>query len=220
MGYKAIATPITDLTEPRDSIDGGAWMPQGASTPTCRRCQSLMQLFFQFDIEQRFDLPFKAGGHFVLFMCPLCNEIPSFESFPGGALPEDYWNRTEGNHYAALYRSGSANALARSNNSLLRAFKLDFVDNGPELHSRPSIRIGGDPQWLQDAEDFTCSCGAKMKLLTQVSENFPFPKTPSAPSQPGSFSKDDYCLFLGNEVYVFACEKQCDERAIWITVQN
>lgn len=59
-----------------------------------------------------------------------------------------------------------------------------------------------------------------MRLLSQISENFPFPKLPSAPSQPDSFSRDDYCLFLGNEVYIFACVDQCNERAIWITVQN
>jgi hypothetical protein len=43
---------------------------------------------------------------------------------------------------------------------------------------------------------------------------------PAAPRQPDSFSNDDYCLLLGNEVYIFACEAQCDLRAVHVVVQN
>ncbi len=219
MAYKAIASPATEQSQPRNSLAANAWLPLGTAIPTCKCCESQMQLFVQFDIEQRFGIPFGAGSHFVLFMCPVCNEIPSFENFSRRILPSDYWERTEGNHYAALYFSEKADTIVEGD-SLLSPYELSFIDDAKGLQPKPHIGIGGEPQWVQDEEHFACSCGGKMSFLTQISENFPFPKLPSAPPQPDSFSQDDYCLFLGNEVYVFACENQCNERAIWITVQN
>lgn len=218
MVYKAIATPTNGRSLPRNSIAAKAWLPEGMTIPACKCCEAQMQLFVQFDIEQGFRLPLSGGSHFVLFMCPRCNEIPSFENFSNSKLPSDYWAKTEGNHYAALYCPKKAQTIVDGDN-LLHSYELSLVNETDGLRP-PYIRIGGQPQWIQEEEQFTCSCGAQMRLLTQISANFPFPKLPSAPSQPDSFSQDDYCLFLGNEVYVFACEDQCNERAIWITVQN
>ena len=219
MAYKVIATPVADQGVSRNSIAGTAWMPQGTSTPVCKCCQSPMQLFVQFDIEQRFLPQFEDGSHLVLFMCPKCNEIPSFDNFAGRTLPANYWEKTEGNHYVALYRPGSARTAVQGSNFLL-SFNLGFGDDVHELQHKPYIGVGGDPQWMQAEEKFSCACGGQMRLLTQISENFSFPKLPFAPPQPDSFSKDDYCLFLGNEVYVFGCERQCNDHAVWITVQN
>jgi len=59
-----------------------------------------------------------------------------------------------------------------------------------------------------------------MRFVCQAPENWRFAKKPEAPEQPDSVSANDYILFLGNEVYVFACEAQCDPRAVHVVVQN
>lgn len=147
MAYKAIKAPATDQSQPRNSLAAKAWLPRGTAIPTCKCCESQMQLFVQFDIEQRFGLPFVEGSHFVLFMCPLCNEIPSFENFSGRTLPPGYWGKTEGNHYAALYFARKADAIVEGDN-LLHSYELSIIDDRKELQPKPYIGIGGDPQWI------------------------------------------------------------------------
>ena len=36
------------------------------------------------------------------FMCPKCNEIPSFDACEDGRLPDQFWEKTEGHFFAAL----------------------------------------------------------------------------------------------------------------------
>ncbi len=213
---KALFKPASGTSTSKNSIGGAAWVPEGTQVPVCRCCGAVLQLFVQFDVQRQFALPFREGSHFVLSLCPKCNEIPMFDTYAGQQLPARYWEKNVGNHHAALYRPTDAWAPAPGVD-LLRAFDLVFTEQAP---ASESFQIGGEPCWVPEAEHFTCSCGAEMRLLLQIPENHPFPKLESAPEQPDSFSSDDYCAFLGNEVYVFACEKQCDERAVWITVQN
>ena len=82
------------------------------------------------------------------------------------------------------------------------------------------LKVGGTPSWAQEREPHRCSCGAEMSFIAQVPANFGFRRRPAAPEQPDSFSADDYCLFLGNEVYLFGCTRQCHPRAVWPVVQN
>jgi hypothetical protein len=179
-----------------------------------------MQLFLQFDIEERFGTPFKAGSHFVLFMCPECNEIPSFEADLDSKLPNEYWLTTEKHFYAALFKPEELVAPSHAAKSLLQSFGLSFSLAVDTHLAEQGLRVGGEPDWIQDAENHVCCCGAEMRLICQIPENFGFPKTISAPEQPDSFSSEDYCLFLGNEIYAFGCSRQCDVRAVWITVQS
>lgn len=217
--YFAIKNPIDSESVPKNSIGTAPWLPSGIRSPVCAQCSTSMQLFFQFDIDRRFNLPLQEGSHFVLFMCPECNEIPSFESYSGKQLPERFWEKTEGHFFSALYKP--QNLLVENNiSSLLKSYKLDFHQINSVKMPNELIKVGGKPDWLQDDERFFCCCGEEMSFICQVPENYPFPKTDSAPEQPDSFSGSDYCIFLGNQVYIFGCSKQCHERAIWITVQN
>ncbi len=215
--YYAVKQPALVNAGSRDSIGGGALLKSDSQSPVCRICGERMLLFFQFDIKGEFLLPFKVGSHLVVMMCPHCNEIPSFSYLSGGRLPPEYWNSTEGHFYAALFLPESRLIEVQAM-PYLQSFGLTFQQNRPSKSDL--LRVGGEPFWLQDSLEFVCSCGTHMQMICQLSENFAFPKVPDAPEQPDGSSVNDYCLFLGNEVYVFACPNQCNERAVWIAVQS
>ncbi len=65
------------------------------------------------------------------------------------------------------------------------------------------MRFGGSPYWIQDPVYPIGPIGEVFKLLLQISDGYAFPKQNDAPEQPDCFSSENYCLFLGNEVFVF-----------------
>jgi len=218
MRHLALRSSFGERSPPRDSIGGVPWVPVSSSPHVCKICKKGLQLFIQFDVNSRFRIPFEDGSHLVIFMCPECNDIPSFQSYPGGRLPPRFWDLSEGHYFSALYRpGGSGGNLGKEH--FLKEFELNFIEEAG-ICKEPYISVGGYPIWLQDPEQFYCGCGARMAFIGQVSENYGFPKNLDSPPQPDSFSEDEYCLFLGNELYVFGCEAMCNERAIWITVQG
>lgn len=172
-----------------------------------------MLLFFQFDLPSDADAQLGAS-HLCVFMCPIHNEIPSFEQHE--RLPAEFWDKTEG-HFHAVLGSTAAEQTIESPRLLLGQ-SLTFSETADE--SREYIATGGNPSWIQNPERFACSCGAEMHFVCQVSENYKFIRLAEAPEQPDTPYKDGYVLFLGNEIYVFACPARCDPRAVWITVQN
>jgi hypothetical protein len=172
-----------------------------------------MQLFVQFDIPPELSLPFQAGSHLNVLMCPVHNEIPSFNSW--SSLPPEYWKAAEPHWYASLFVN-SVDFRASAN--YLAPFELVLADAPSSERFR--ISVGGVPDWVQDPEEFICCCGAHMQFVAQISDGAEFPKLTDAPEQPDSSSANDHVLFLGNEVYIFACSAQCNPRAVWVTVQN
>jgi hypothetical protein len=198
----------------RDSIGGVCIFPADRKLPCCRICAKPMILFFQFDLPAELGLPFQEDSHLSMFMCPEHNEIPSFNQ--NTQLPPEYWLTTDGHWYAALDKPGSEVRVESPH--FLKQEKLELADT-PEDRSW-LLSVGGEPDWIQDPEQFTCSCGAEMHFICQLNDGHEFPKLPSAPEQPDSSSANDYVLFLGNEVYVFACVNQCNPNAVWVTVQN
>lgn len=148
-------------------------------------------------------------------MCPQHNEIPSFESYT--KLPLHYWEAGDGHWQAFMTLPGSEQVVTPTK-QYLKPAELKLSEQPQK--SDWVFAVGGEPEWLQDEESFVCSCGAPMHFICQLSDGHEFPKLDEAPEQPDSSSYDDYVLFLGNEVYIFACESQCDPRAVWATVQN
>ena len=204
----------------RNSVGGSAILPKDCTVPACRRCNSKMFLFIQFDIQGAWQTAGKDRSHFVLFMCPKCNEIPSFDELSDGKLPEKFWEvSTEGHFFTALFAPDQVEQVL-AQDPILVAQKLRFESTSESGYIPDRICVGGKPVWLQSPEEFTCSCGSKLEFISQISENLGFEKQTDAPSQPDSFSANEYCLFLGNEVYIFACPRQCDPRSVWITVQG
>jgi hypothetical protein len=208
----------------RNSVGGYPWLPIAADWPACGQCGRRLVLFLQFEMRSDFGLPFLVGSQLLVFMCPMHNDIP--ELYADNQLPQEYWNHG-GDHFALyLVRPGTGQPF-REEEPHLRSFPLRFEPSVDEVDVVGSLRvgsqgfkIGGVPSWVQGAEWHTCSCGSRMEFVGQVPEDFPFPRRPEAPQQPDSFSSDDYCLFLGNEVYLFACAAQCHQRAVWAVVQN
>lgn len=218
-GFRAVQLPIFNGATPKCTLGGDPFLPIQQETPRCRNCGRRQLLFLQFDIDETWQLPFATGSHVVIFMCPHCNEIPSFTQFPKGRLPARFWNETEGHFFVAMFAPGHADSVCNAE-PLLLPWELRFEELNDNAHPSDIIRIGGTPHWLQAPERVFCCCGAEMALICQIAESFEFRKQIGAPVQPDTFSADAYCLFLGNEVYVFGCPNQCDPRAVWVVVQG
>lgn len=207
----------------RDSIGGRPLLPDDVLWPVCE-CGARMVCFLQLDIRPEFGLPFQPQSHLTVFMCPLHNDAP--ETFPQSRLPDAYWERRrrcDGQirfYEMALYKPGPKE-VRHAEDAILAPKGLVFApaqDDGAQ--GLQGLKVGGQPSWAQYPESHLCSCGSPMRFLCQIPENWPFAKKPGAPEQPDSFSNDDYCLMLGNEVYIFACEAQCNAHALHAIAQN
>jgi hypothetical protein len=82
------------------------------------------------------------------------------------------------------------------------------------------LKLFGHPSWAQDPENHLCCCGKPMRLLLQIPESAGFDMAAGAPQQPNSFWGSQYCLFLGNELYLLACTAQCHPLALWPVLQH
>ncbi|MBU2712859.1 hypothetical protein [Zooshikella harenae] len=219
MSYQVNLKPIDDDSNPKSSTGTMAWAPKNTDIPKCKECGKDLLLFLQIELREELELPFLSGSQLIVCMCPECNEIPSFEEFKEGKLDETFWEKNEGHFYVALFSPGEE-LVIHKNEKLLRSFEMEFLPSEDIGSHSDHIRVGGDPFWLQEPEVNTCSCGGEMKLICQIPENFPFSKLSTSPEQPDSFSSDDYCLFLGNETYIFGCTSQCDRQAVKVVVQG
>jgi hypothetical protein len=214
--------PVSGDDSPRDSIGGAAVLPAGMKWPHCA-CGQRMVLFFQLDVAEEFGLPFAPGSHLSIFMCPADNDAP--EQFRKHRLPAQIWKRRrqiDGKkrfYELVLHRPGSREQVHPVEPSLVRR-GLRFDRKPEEVTGAQGFKVGGHPFWVQMPSYHQCACGAEMRFLCQLPENFPFRKTREAPEQADSFSRNDYCLFLGNCVYLLACEAQCDPLAVHPVVQN
>lgn len=169
--------------------------------------------FLQIDIPKK--LGFGEEMHLSIFMSPEVNEIPSSEFIPNGvSLLETFWEKRE-KHFKAYYFNGKGNNLDEIDKYL--AYQAIEVS---EIGDENSIKIGGEPEWLQGPELNGGPNGEMFKFLLQIPNGYGFPKRVSAPEQPDSFSTIEYCLFLGNQIYVFVSNEIDHPEAVWIVVQN
>jgi hypothetical protein len=209
----------------RDSAGGYAILAAGQDYPVCKICNEKMVLFLQFDLPEKFKLPFKAGSHLTLFMCRKHDEPVWWEGI--SQLPEDYM---EPEYYRLILNPPGITEKNADLDPYLVYSELEFnetdeeeetagPDNKRHQIGRQSFKVGGTPSWAQDPENHTCSCGAAMSFIGQVPQDFNFPKAEGAEKQPNSYSNTSYNLFLGNEVYIFACEKQCSPFAVTAVCQ-
>src|SRR5258705_8636216 len=207
--------PLHPHTEPvRDSIGGHPFLLAHMEWPVCPRSKQRMVLFFQFTTREEFGLSLAPGSQIAVFMSPAVNEIPTFTFVEDGAeLTQDHWVKRE-SHFKTFVFGPDAKLVAHPDaDAFLVPQRLDFEpDDDP---SDPFLFVGGEPRWYQDAEthpgfDFVC----------QLSEDFGFPKQPKAPEQPDSFSTKEYCLFLGNSVYLLTRARPEDHEEVWVVVQN
>jgi hypothetical protein len=217
---KVAALPKDD--RPRDSIGGAGLLPQGTEWPRCRY-GGRMTLFFQLDVSEAFGLAFAEGSHFGVFMCHAHNDAP--EQFRKHALPARFWERRRPiggrrRFYEIVLFGPGGGERAHPPEPRLVPRKLRFERKREEVNGLEGFKVGGCPFWYQAPSYHACPCGAEMRFLCQLPENYPFRKAAGAPAQPDPLSGRDYGLFLGNAVYLPACEARCSPFAVHPVVQN
>lgn len=180
-----------------------------------------MVLFFQLDIRSEFAIPFRDGSHLLVFMCPTHNDPPGLPAiYNDSPLPESYWDADEGHYALFLFPPDELESAGRLDEHIA-SMSLSFEPAQEEIQNfgefdagTYDFKIGGVPGWMNYRIDKRCTCGGKMSFLCQTPDGFGFQKTPAAAEQPNSFSATDYCLFLGNQVFILGCDRQCDPRAL------
>ncbi|MGW7537125.1 hypothetical protein [Amycolatopsis sp. NPDC054798] len=222
----------------RNTFGGRPILPEGEDWPECY-CGERMVFFFQLDVPP--DIARFGGDHLLVFQCPVHNDA----ACPQGdspQLPERYWEDPQIlEHPGAfwrimLHRDPAAPAAAEerhllSSELVLRAEceeetvwqAVPPVPRGmfTELRvGRREFKVGGLPRWLQRAENRRCACGAEVGFLCEVPEHIGFARRPGQPEQPDTYDPDRYLLFLGNEVYLFACPEHCHPAAVWPVLQR
>lgn len=222
-GMAAIPQPVEDESVVhRDSIGGYALLPKDESWPLCPASGKHMVLFLQLDLRAEFGLGLPEGWHLSVFMSPEVNEIPSFE-FPEAdeLLDEKFWEQREPHCRVFLHHRDQESRSKRIDPYLAyRRLEFHHLDVSSDSPHSTDIVVGGGPAWLQDPQVPASPHGDPLLFLMQVPENYPFPRRQDAPEQPDSFSAADYCLFLGNSVYVFAVPGNDHPESVWITVQS
>ncbi|GGU93403.1 hypothetical protein GCM10010182_06200 [Actinomadura cremea] len=178
-----------------------------------------MDFYLQCDIPA--EVPAFGGDHLLIFQCVEHDEA-CFPPGPGTVqLPSRFWEHPPPPNEGAFWRI------------LLQREGVPMVDAAPLLHSRRlrlemtpeevnengngshGFKVGGVPSWAQAPEHYRCPCGADLAFVCQIPENHEFDLLPER-------EDDDYgeMLFLGNEIYIFACPEHCDPAAAWPVNQN
>jgi len=214
-------------TETRDSVGGTPFLADGDSVPACRLCGASMALFLQLDVRPEFGLPFAVGSHLLVFMCPKHNEIPSVpDNYDSSDLPAEFWLKDDGHYSLQLIKPGIPTSTAALDPFIL-ARRLDFTnasesiqDFGDFERGSDDFKIGGVPGWINYSINKSCPCGGKMSFVCQIPDGFGFQQTETAPEQPDSFSNTEYCLLLGNQVFILACDRQCNPNALIAICDN
>jgi len=208
-----VAVPRPPKGPERNSLGGHAFLAADIAWPLDEEGKRMV-LFFQFDVRPEFGLALAPNTHIAAFMSPTMNEIHSFEALASGKdVPERFWDNQMQHFRIFVFGPDAPLVASPEPDPYLEHQALDFVAR--EELGDPFLAIGGEPKWYQDAETHP-----GFDFIGQLSENFPFRKRASAPEQPNTFSDNDYCLFLGNSIYLFARPEPRDPREIWIVLQN
>jgi len=211
----------------RDSIGGYPVLAQDQEWPVCGLCRTKLVLFFQLDLQKKFDLPLKSGSHLSVFMCPIHNDAPSDSITENDQLPEEYWTKTYG-HYRLIMNHPrlKEGARAAEPDQFLTHQQLEFVQLEEEIdwdgvveRGIVGFKVGGVPSWRDTPEYNRCACGAEMIFVCEIPAEYPFLKTDSAPVQPDGLSRSAYHLFLGLETYIFVCKDICTPNSLWAVSQ-
>lgn len=221
--------PVTDPSDViRSSIGGYPILPAGEAWPVCAEdgCGQRLALFFQFDVEESFGLPFESGSTLSVFQC-LTHDDP-FEELdkkspkPNELLPDKYWRHA---NYALFFAPpGQQHRLAEREpflgySRIIATSEVEPPAGSVEALNFESIKIGGVPFWIQNPTRWSCSCGSKMEFLCSIPGDLQFPRADGGPRQPNGRA-NSYFLFLGLSTYVFACRARCHPRAVVAVRQN
>ena len=207
-------------------IGGAPHLPERDDWPQCRLCSAELVAFLELVLPADGVSRFPPGSRLQIFACRKDDDIAGtiyseYARFQAASqsetLPAEYWNITDGHYLLRLLPPSGKTAASQPEPRLIPGF---LAATPTENDAADGFKLFGEPYWLQDAEPHNCSCGAAMKLLLQLPENHGFAMAAGAEPQPNSFSKTEYCLFLGNQLYLLACTRYCHPLALWPVLQN
>jgi hypothetical protein len=217
-----------DTQDHRGFVGGIPPLPAGTDWPTCRLCRDSLVHFLDVELPRE-SAPFQAGSRLQVFACRQHDDIAGtiysdYGRFGSAAqvrqLPDRYWEISDGHYLIRLLPPG-APVVAGSPETRLALRNLRRTRHtDSQAKPKASFKLFGYPDWAQDPEEHVCCCGAAMQLLLQVPDGIGFDMAPGVPAQPNSFSGQQYCLFLGNALYLLACTRQCHPQALWPVLQN
>lgn len=222
-------TPVPATTQdPRGFIGGVPSLPTDSVWPSCRMCGEHLVHFIDLEVPDGVP-PFKARSRLQIFACRQHDDIAgtiysNYKSFDSVArskrLPDRYWEISDG-HY--LLRLLPPNAIVKCGSVETRLTLQNLQPtrrDDSEVEPLGTLKFFGHPSWAQDPEEHLCCCGEPMRLLLQIPDGAGFAMAARAPQQPNSFSPSQYCLFLGNELYLLACTAQFHPLALWPVLQH
>lgn len=226
MAAYRITLSATQTPDTCGRIGGSPGLPVGSDWPHCRLCDAEMVAFADVVLPQNSPGTFRAGSRIQIFACREHDDIAGTpfsgysrfaEASRRNRLPADYWLITDG-HYLIRFVPPSVEVSQSQRETRLLAQFVNLSVSAKD--DADGFKLFGTPYWLQDPEPHLCSCGAPMELLIQIPDGQGFPMTKDAEEQPNSFSATQYCIFLGNQLYLFGCAQQCHPLALWPILQN
>lgn len=189
-------------------------------------CDSEMIAFLEIALPENHSSSFQPGSRLQVFACREHDDIAGtiysdYTAFNdvcrSVTLPDAYGKISDGHYLLRLLPPLTISIQAKQESRLAPQFLAAIsADDDAE----DGFKLFGQPYWLQDAEPHQCGCGAPMRLLLQIPDGQGFKMADDAEEQPNSFSRTEYCIFLGNQLYLLACTKQCDPHALWPVLQN
>ncbi|NOZ40487.1 MAG: hypothetical protein GXP24_09710 [Planctomycetes bacterium] len=169
---------------------------------------------------------FQPGSRLQIFACREHDDIAGdvysgYTAFDNAsrivALPDEYWNITDGHYVLRLLSPTTKTVESKQESRLAHQYLAATIASED---SQDGFKLFGQPYWVQHAEPHQCSCGAPMELLLQIPDGHGFRMADGAEEQPNSFSRMEYCIFLGNQLYLLGCTSQCNPYALWPVLQN
>ncbi len=207
-------------------VGGTPHLPASSEWPRCRICNTELIAFLDIVLPACESSPFEAGSRLQVFTCrqhddiagPIYSDYSVFDiACRSRTLPPEYWNMTDGHYLLRLLPPSEQTIASGKESRLLPQF---VAATRTDDNNEDGFKLFGEPYWLQDASPHDCSCGAPMRLLLQIPDGFGFRMAEGAERQPNSFSNTEYCLFLGSQLYLLGCTKQCDPLALWPVLQS
>ena len=188
-------------SRPRNTSGGRPIMADGQPWPVCGYCEERMSLYLQFDVEDRFELAFPVGSHFLLFHCQDCDAVPLS---PGRKLPAKWLRPDLRSSYRIIINPPGSHEVVHEPDPRVVEQKVIFTKRKERVKVSPDgpvgveeMKVGGLPHWKQPPNYLTCACGAPMGFVMQV----------PAASRVGWMHKrpNDLPFAGGTNPFLFAC---------------
>jgi predicted DNA-binding WGR domain protein len=205
-------------SHPRATSGGQPILAVGQPWPVCGFCDGgPLGLYLQFDIEERFLLPFLPGSHFLLFHCTQCDALPDMPR--DLILPASWLDAGHESSYRIILNPPSAQEVAHSADPRMLEQRITFSSSKEKISQtlvgpvgREKVKVGGLPRWVQPPIYPKCACGAPMGFVFQVPANH----------RPGWRTRDTVAppFVAGLDAFVFACSVQSHPYAAMMMVQR